>query len=131
RRRPDRSGGAEPRGRRAERLDRQGRGRGRRDAGQRQHLRRLHGHAPDAGHVSQEGKTLRLVIFSPYLLAFYASWAVTGLGVGLWIWSWVRVKDPIGRLRFQDCGVVLVFAAVLTRIIIQDREMTVFDWAMI
>ncbi|MBK1969649.1 MULTISPECIES: hypothetical protein [Brevundimonas] len=68
---------------------------------------------------------------SPILLAFYASWAVTGLGVALWIWSWVRVKDPIARLRFQDCGVVLVFAAVLTRIIIQDRQMTVFDWAMI
>jgi hypothetical protein len=27
--------------------------------------------------------------------------------------------------------VVLVFAAVLTRIVIQNREMTVFDWAMI
>jgi len=71
------------------------------------------------------------VIFSPVLFAFYISWAVTGLGVGLWIWSWVRVKDPIGKLRFQDCGVVLVFAAVLTRIVIQDREMTIFDWAMI
>ncbi|MBB4798918.1 hypothetical protein HNP32_002672 [Brevundimonas bullata] len=71
------------------------------------------------------------MIFSPVLFAFYVSWAVTGLGVALWIWSWVRVKDPIGRLRFQDCGVVLVFAAVLTRIVIQNREMTVFDWAMI
>ena len=67
---------------------------------------------------------------SPYLLAFYASWIITCLGVALWIVSWVRIKDPIGRLRFQDCGVVMVFAAVLTRIIIQDREMTIFDWAM-
>ncbi len=67
---------------------------------------------------------------SPYLLAFYASWIITGLGVALWMMSWVRIKDPIGRLRFQDCGVVMVFAAVLTRIIIQDREMTIFDWAM-
>ena len=67
---------------------------------------------------------------SPYLLAFYASRIITGLGVALWIMSWVRIKDPIGRLRFQDCGVVMVFAAVLTRIIIQDREMTIFDWAM-
>ena len=71
------------------------------------------------------------MIFSPALFAYYVSWAATGLGVALWIWSWVRVKDPIGKLRFQDCGVVLVFAAVLTRIVIQDREMTVFDWAMI
>jgi len=65
------------------------------------------------------------VSLSPYLLAFYASWIITGLGVALWIMSWVRIKDPI-----QDCGVVMVFAAVLTRIIIQDREMTIFDWAM-
>ena len=70
------------------------------------------------------------MIFSPVLFALYVSWAVTGLGVALWIWSWVRVKDPIGRLRFQDCGVVLVFAAVMARIIIQTREMTVFDWAL-
>ncbi len=68
---------------------------------------------------------------SPIMLAFYLSWAVTALGVALWVWSWVRVSDPIGRLRFQDCGIVLVFAAIVTRVIIQDREMTVFDWAMI
>jgi len=71
------------------------------------------------------------VTLSPIMLAFYLSWAVTGLGVALWVWSWVRVSDPIGRLRFQDCGIVLVFAAIVTRVIIQDREMTVFDWAMI
>ncbi|MBN9480451.1 MAG: hypothetical protein J0I52_09455 [Bordetella sp.] len=68
---------------------------------------------------------------SPILLAFYLSWGVTVLGVALWVWSWVRVRDPVDRLRFQDCGIVLVFAAILTRVIIQDREMTVFDWAMI
>ncbi|GAA0766813.1 MAG: hypothetical protein LKF80_05020 [Brevundimonas sp.] len=71
------------------------------------------------------------MILSPVSLAFYLSWGVTVLGVALWVWSWVRVRDPIDRLRFQDCGIVLVFAAILTRVIIQDREMTVFDWAMI
>ena len=65
------------------------------------------------------------MIFSPVLFAFYVSWAVTGLGVALWIWSWVRVKDPIGRLRFQDCGVVLVFAAVLTRMFDASARRTV------
>ena len=70
------------------------------------------------------------MIFSPVLFALYVSWAVTGLGVALWIWSWVRVKDPIGRLRFQDCGVVLVFAATLLRIVIQTRAMTPIDWAL-
>lgn len=72
-----------------------------------------------------------MTAYTPVDLAFAASWAVTVTGVGLWIWSWLRVKDPVGRLRFQDCGVGLVFAAILTRIVIQQREMTVFDWAMI
>ncbi len=61
------------------------------------------------------------MILSPVSLAFYLSWGVTVLGVALWVWSWVRVRDPIDRLRFQDCGIVLVFAAILTRVIIQRR----------
>ena len=60
-----------------------------------------------------------------------ASWVASAIGVGLWLWSWFGVRDPIKRLRLSDCGVVLVFASVLTRIVIQNREMTVFDWAMI
>jgi len=71
------------------------------------------------------------VVFSPYLFAFYVSWAATGLGVGLWLWSWVRVKEPIRRLRFQDCGVVLVFAAVMTRIVIQAQSPGVLDWVIL
>ena len=68
---------------------------------------------------------------SPLLLAFYLSWGSAVLGVAMWAWSWARVRDPVERVRFQDCGTVLVFAAILTRVITQDREMTVFDWAMI
>lgn len=68
---------------------------------------------------------------TPSELALYASWVATGIGVGLWLWSWVRVKDPIAKLRFQDCGVVLVFAALLTRIVVQERALTVFDWALL
>jgi hypothetical protein len=58
------------------------------------------------------------------------SWAATGLGVALWLWSWFGEKDAIQRLRFSDCGVVLVFAATLLRIVIQTRPMTAIDWAL-
>ena len=59
-----------------------------------------------------------------------ASWVATGIGIALWLWSWVGEKNPIQRMRFSDCGVVLVFSAVLLRIVAQDRPMGVFDWAM-
>ncbi len=67
----------------------------------------------------------------PVELARIASWVATGLGVGLWLWSWLREKNPIQKLRFRDCGVVLVFAAILVRIIAQERAMTPWDWAMV
>lgn len=39
--------------------------------------------------------------------------------------------DPILRLRFRDCGVVLVMSAVLVRIIIQGQAPTPIDWAIL
>ena len=64
-------------------------------------------------------------------LAWTASWVGTGLGAGLWLWSWVRVKDPIQKLRFLDCGTALVFASILVRVVVQDRAMSVFDWVWV
>ena len=67
----------------------------------------------------------------PVHLALYASWAATGVGLALWLWTWIGVKDPIARLRFSDCAVVLLFASILTRIVAQDKPMSVIDWALI
>ena len=67
----------------------------------------------------------------PADLARIASWIATGLGVGLWLWSWLREKNPIQRLRFSDCGVVLVFSATLVRVVSQERPMTAIDWALV
>jgi len=64
-------------------------------------------------------------------IAILASWAATLIGVGMWLWTWVREKDPIRRLRLHDCGLVLVFASILTRIAAQERAWTPFDWAMV
>ena len=69
--------------------------------------------------------------FDPLQLAVGASWVATAIGAGLWLWSWLREKDAIRKLRFLDCGVVLLFASILLRIVAQNRVMSMWDWAMI
>ena len=69
--------------------------------------------------------------FDVLQLAVGASWVATAIGAGLWLWSWLREKDAIRKLRLLDCGVVLMFASVLLRIVAQERAMSVWDWAMI
>ena len=67
---------------------------------------------------------------TPADLARIVSWIATGLGIGLWAWSWMREQNPIQKQRFLDCGVVLVFAATLVRVVVQERPMTPIDWAL-
>ncbi len=67
----------------------------------------------------------------PLQLAVGASWVATAIGAGLWLWSWLREKDAIRKLRFLDCGVVLLFASVLLRIVAQERSLGIWDWAMV
>lgn len=71
-----------------------------------------------------------LEAFGPVEMAMFASWTATGLGLGLWLWSWLREQDPIKKLRFMDCGVIMIFAATLLRIALQARPMTPLDWAL-
>jgi len=66
----------------------------------------------------------------PIELARIVSWIATGVGVALWVWSWVAAKDPIQKLRLNDCAVVLVFSAILVRMVTQQREMSPIDWAL-
>lgn len=67
----------------------------------------------------------------PVQFAVAASWVATAIGVGLWLWSWFVEKDAIRKLRLLDCGVVLMFASILLRIVAQERSMSVWDWAMV
>jgi hypothetical protein len=60
-----------------------------------------------------------------------ASWVATAIGGGLWLWSWLGEKDAIRKLRFLDCGVVLLFASILLRIVAQERQMSIWDWAVV
>ena len=52
------------------------------------------------------------------------------IGIGLWLWSWFAEKDPVRRIRFLDCGLVLVSAAILLSIVAQQKPMSILDWAM-
>jgi hypothetical protein len=74
--------------------------------------------------------TVDALFATPAAVAQTVSWIATGLGLGLWLWSWIREKDAIQKLRLRDCGVILLFAGILARIVVQERAMTPFDWAM-
>lgn len=67
----------------------------------------------------------------PVSLSRVASWVATGLGVALWLWSWLGEKNAIQKLRYRDCGVVLVFSGIVLRVLVPTRELTPFDWAMV
>lgn len=60
-----------------------------------------------------------------------ASWVASATGVSLAVWSWFGARDAIGKLRFLDCGVVLLCSSVLLRIVAQDRPMSPWDWAVV
>ena len=39
-------------------------------------------------------------------------------------------KTPIKRQRLHDCGIALVFSAILVLVVTQDRPLGVFEWAL-
>lgn len=64
-------------------------------------------------------------------LGLTASWVATAVGAGLWLWSWFGVRDRLRKLRFYDCGMVLVFAAILLRVAMQGPPFGPLDWLFI
>jgi len=69
--------------------------------------------------------------FDPQQFAVGASWVATAIGGGLWLWSWLGEKHAIRKLRFLDCGVVLLFSSILLRIVAQEKQMGIWDWALV
>lgn len=61
--------------------------------------------------------------------AMGVSWIGTAIGVGLWVWAFLE-RTPIRKLRFSDCGTVLIFSSILLRLVEQREPMSVFDWAL-
>jgi hypothetical protein len=64
-------------------------------------------------------------------IATTAAWIATTIGLAMWLWSWFGEKNAIQKLRFRDCGMVLVFSAILVRIAAQDRPLTALDWGLV
>lgn len=62
-------------------------------------------------------------------ILFWATWAVTGLGLGLLIASLMQRADPIRRQRMQDAGIVLIFGGVLARVAMEPDRSAV-DWML-
>ena len=69
--------------------------------------------------------------FDVQQFAVGASWVASVTGVGLAVWSWFGARDAIRKLRFLDCGIVLLFASILLRIVAQEKPMNMWDWAMV
>lgn len=59
------------------------------------------------------------------------AWCLTLYGLCLWLWSWRRDTHPIIRLRYQDCGVVIVFTSTLALYVLREREMHFLDWILV
>lgn len=63
-------------------------------------------------------------------IAIVGSWVATGVGFGLWLYGWFGTQIPLKRQRLHDCGIALVFSAILVRVVTQDRPLGVFEWAL-
>lgn len=66
----------------------------------------------------------------PVRFALFVSWAVTGLGLGMWLYGWFSRGDALRRRRMVDAGMVVIFAAILVRVLLKDGPMNGFDWAL-
>lgn len=70
-------------------------------------------------------------MISPADFTIGLAWFLTLYGFGLWLWSWTRVSSPVIRLRYQDCGVVIVFASTLALYAVRERELNFLDWFLV
>jgi hypothetical protein len=64
-------------------------------------------------------------------LAVVASWIATAIGLGLWLWGWFGTRAPLKRQRMHDCGVVLVFSAILVRVVTRASPLSAWEWALL
>ena len=63
-------------------------------------------------------------------IAIVGSWIGTGIGFSLWLYGWFGTQIPLKRQRLHDCGIALVFSAILVRVVTQDRPLGVFELAL-
>lgn len=68
---------------------------------------------------------------TPVDASIYLAWGLIAYGFGLWMWSWSKTLPPLVRLRYQDCGVVIVFSANLALYALRGRELNFLDWLLV
>ena len=66
----------------------------------------------------------------PDLVATYAAAAATAVGFVMWIMAVLFSRDPIRRMRLLDSGMVLIFAAILVRFVVQERPLNAIEWVL-
>lgn len=68
---------------------------------------------------------------TPSQASIYLAWGLVAYGFGLWAWSWRKAQSPLVRMRYQDCGVVIVFSANLALYALSERELNFLDWLLV
>ncbi|MEG2312800.1 hypothetical protein [Brevundimonas sp.] len=68
---------------------------------------------------------------TPSDASIYLAWGLIAYGFGLWMWSWTKAQSPLVRMRYQDCGVVIVFSANLALYALRGRELGFLDWLLV
>lgn len=64
----------------------------------------------------------------PVLLARFVSWVATGLGLAMWLYSWFGPGDALRKRRLTDAAMVVIFAAILLRVLVKAAPLNAFDW---
>lgn len=64
----------------------------------------------------------------PIQLANFVSWGATGLGLAMWLYSWFGPGDVLRKRRLMDAAMVVIFAAILLRVLVKTAPLNPFDW---
>lgn len=67
----------------------------------------------------------------PVDLPVFFAWSMIAYGFALWVWSWTKSDKPLIRMRYQDCGVVIVFSANLALYAMRSEELHFLDWILV
>ncbi len=71
-----------------------------------------------------------MTLAPPHIIAGYAAGAATGVGLLMWIWAGLFSRNPLRRIRMTDAGMVLIFSAILVRIVIKPEPLNALDWIL-
>lgn len=72
-----------------------------------------------------------MTLLDPQQVGVTGAWFAMGLGAAMVLYGWIAERrNEIRRLRFSDCGLVLIFAANLVLIMIRGGPRHGLEWVM-